>query len=264
MNWLDPDKLIPLAIEGLVAAAILAATFVVARQVQRVTHRALTRARFDEALGRFLSQIVRWLVLAAGVIAAMESVGIKTTSLVAVLASAGLAVGLALQGSLSNFAAGVMILIFRPFRLGDIVTAGGHTGSVLDIGLFATTLATPDNQAIIVPNSAVMGGSIVNHTSRGTRRAEVGVGVAYGLNLREVIPVLEEAARNTPNVLADPPPDVVFANMGASSLDLVVRAWCSSDDYLGVLHDLRLAVYEALEARGIEIPFNQVVVHQAS
>jgi small conductance mechanosensitive channel len=180
-----------------------------------------------------------------------------------VFASAGLAIGLALQGSLANFAAGVMILFFRPFSLGDKITAGGHTGVVAEIGLFATTFDTPNVEKIIIPNSAITGGPIVNITTMGVIRGTVSVGVGYGESIHKSLEVIQKAAASAACVKQDPAPAVAFTNFGASSLDIDVHCHCDAADYLDMLHNVRVAVYDALNAEGIEIPFNQIVVHQA-
>lgn len=263
----NPADLVPMLIglgtSLMIAVLTLVVGWVVSKWARKLALSSLDRAKVDIAVARFVSYIVQYTVLAATIIAALGAVGVETTSLVAVLASAGLAVGLALQGSLSSFASGVMILLFRPFELGDVITAGGHTGGVVDIGLFATTLHTPSNEKIILPNSAVTGGSIVNITTLGTRRVSVAVGVAYGASVSEVIGVLERAAKGVPNTLDDPGPGVAFTGLGASSLDFAVMVWGKSEDFLAISHDLRTAIYVELEGAGIDIPYNQIVVHQA-
>jgi small conductance mechanosensitive channel len=253
-----------LIVGGATALLILIIGWIISKWVNSLTRKVLLGRKIDEALSRFLGQIAQYVVLAAALIAALEAVGVVTTSLIAILGSAGLAVGLALQGNLGHFASGVMILFFRPFGLGDIISAGGHTGLVDDIGLFATTLKTPDNEKAIVPNGGVTGGPIVNHTVLGQRRGSIEVGVAYGSDLAKVIEILEKAAKRADLVLADPAPAVAFVGLGASSLDLVVMPWSTSDDYLGMLHNVRTAVYEELNAAGVDIPFNQIVVHNAA
>ncbi len=215
-------------------------------------------------LAGFLGNLVRYLVLAAAIIAALERMGVETTSAIAILGSAGLAIGLAMQGSLSNFAAGVMILFFKPFRQGDVITAGGETGGVTDIGLFATTMVTPSNRKIIVPNTAITGGNITNYTTLGTRRETVAVGVAYGADVGQVMEVLMGAATRSDKVMSDPAPAVAFVDMAASSLNFAVHIWTTSDDWLDGLHNVRRACYEDLNAAGIEIPYDQIVVHQAA
>ncbi len=254
---------IPLVQGILLAIVIFVVGWIASKWARALVVGMFRRRRMDEALGRFLGSLAQYAVLAAAVIAALGAVGIETTSLVAIFASAGLAVGLALQGNLANFASGVMILIFRPFDLGDIITAGGHTGAVDDIGIFATTLVTPGNEKIIVPNAAIMGGSIVNLTTLGNRRAEIDVGVAYGADVGQVMEVLARAAASADLVLADPAPAVAFVGLGASSIDFKVLVWAKSTDWIPVQHNVRRAVYEALNEAGIDIPFNQIVVHQA-
>ncbi len=237
--------------------------WIVAKWIERAVRAMMEKAKADAALGRFLGSLARYAVLAATVIAALGAAGIKTTSVVAIFASAGLAVGLALQGSLANFAAGVMILFFRPFVLNDFVTAGGSTGTVHDIGIFATTLLTPNNETVFIANKSITNATVTNYTRQGTRRGAVEVGVAYGSKLEEVIPVLEKAARKCDLVLADPAPAVAFVSLGASSLDCKVLAWSKAPDYLAMLHQVRVNIYDELNAAGIEIPFQQIVVHEA-
>lgn len=221
--------------------------------------------QLDVAVSRFLGQIVRYVVLAATIIAALDRMGIETTSVLAIFASAGLAVGLALQGSLSNFASGVMVLFFKPFRIGDVISAGGETGGVVDIGLFAVTLVTPDNRKIIIGNSAITGGNITNYTTLGTRRSTVEVGVAYGSDIKQVVSILKAAALRSDKVLADPDVGVAFVEMAASSLNFAVHFWTSSEgnDWLDGLHNVRESIYDDLNAAGVEIPFDQVVMHSA-
>lgn len=261
-----PDSLDAQA--GLIAGAIYALLIIIAgwiasKWANSSLLKLMRKRNVDEALARFLAAIVRYAVLAAFIIAALEKVGIASTSLVAIFASAGLAIGLALQGSLGNFASGVMILFFRPFSLGDRVKAGGETGVVKDIGLFATTLMTPANETIIVPNSAVTGGVIYNFTREGKLRGEVAVGVAYGADIAQVCEVLTTATQSAEHVMQDPAPAVAFVDMAASSLNFKILAWAENANYLGMLHNVRKAAYDALNEAGIEIPFDQIVVHQA-
>lgn len=264
----DPQALVQLGIfygtQLLWAVLILVVGWMGSKWAAGFVHRWGARAKADEALSRFFSAIAQYAVLAAAVIAALAKVGIETTSVVAIFASAGFAVGMALQGSLGNFASGVMILFFRPFDLGDKVQVAGETGDVSDIGLFATTLLTPDNKKVIVPNGAITSGTIVNITTRGTLRGSIDFGVAYGTDLAKAMDIAMKAAASVDVVLADPGPACAFVEMGASSLNFQVHCWCSSADYLTMLHEVRLAVYHGLDAEGIDIPFDQVVMHQAT
>lgn len=249
---------------GLFALLIFIVGWIISKWVNRMVNTTLKkRFEVDVALARFLGNIAQYAVLAMAVIAALGKVGVQTTSLVAIFASAGLAVGLALQGSLSNFASGVMILFFRPFDLEDMITAGGVTGVVKDIGIFATTFQNPGNDKIIVPNSKVIGGNIENHTTLGTRRASIDAGVAYGSDLKQVTDILAKAGRRSQGVLADPPVGVAFTEMAASSINFQVHVWCNQEDYLSVIHNVRSAIYDDLIAADIDIPFDQVVMHNA-
>ena len=254
---------VPLATGIVMATLVFGIGWMASKWANRLAVSAGKRAKLDEAITRFAGSMVQYTVLAATVIAALGQLGVETTSLVAVFASAGLAIGLALQGTLSNFASGVMILFFRPIQLGDVVTVGGQTGKVMDIGLFATTLHTPENIKIVQSNSSVMGGTILNLTTLGTRRASIDIGVAYGSDLEQVMKICTAAASSCELVLDDPAPAIAFTEMGASSLNFKLHCWAKSADWVAMQHQVRLAAYKALDANGIEIPFNQIVVHQA-
>lgn len=258
------NQLIAWGLQGLQALLVMAVGWVVAKMVYGRILGIIQSRGLDLALGRFLAQIARWSILGATVIAALGIVGVEVMGLMAVFASAGVAVGLALQGNLSNFASGVMILVFRPFDVGDVITAAGSTGAVQEIGLFATTMHTPGNEKIIVPNSAITGGTILNLTTLGTRRAAIPVGVAYGSDAVQVMGILSKAAASVPLVLEDPAVAVAFTGLGASSIDFTVLVWAKSSDWVAVQGAVRHACYDALNEAGIDIPFDQVVVHQAS
>ena len=245
------------------AALILVVGRWIGRRLQDLTRQLLGKAKVDEMLSQFLSVLVYYSILAATIIAALEKVGIRTASLLAVFASAGLAIGLALQGSLSNFAAGTMLLFFRPFKSGDLVEAGGKVGVVDHIGLFTTKLITLNNEEVIVPNSSITGDCITNYTAKESRRAEVDIGVAYGEDLKKVVEVLKSAALKNTKAVEEPAPGVYLAEFGASSVNFKVRAFVKPPDYFPMLHELRVQVYEDLNDAGIEIPFDQIVVHQA-
>ena len=251
-------------IEGaLIALGIFILGWLISKWVQRLVLKVLRKNGVDEALTGFLASMAQWIVIAAAAIAAMDKAGLPATSLLALLGAAGLAVGLALQGTLSNFAAGVMILLFRPFTIGHRVKIDGETGAVKEVGLFATTLSTPDKDTIIIPNSQVTSGTITNYSSEGKYRANVDIGVAYGVDVAHAMDVIQKALVNTDLVLDEPAPDVAFAGFGASSLDFVARGWCLPDDLPSMSHNARVSIYNALEAAGIEIPYDQVVIHNA-
>ena len=253
----------PLIIGIAKALVILILAWIGAKWAHAVSLSTFRKRKIEEAVSRFLAMLVQYAVLAAGVIAAIQAVGIATTSLVAILGSAALAIGLALQGSLSHFAAGVMVLLNRPFSIGDVITAAGETGKVDEIGLFATVLITPENHKIIIPNGSVIGGSITNLTVLGTRRGDVPVGVAYGSDPDKVIQVLVDTAKQLEGVLAEPEPAAILVGFGASSVDFKLTFFAKSDEWFAVSGRARIAVYEALDAAGIEIPFDQLVLHKA-
>lgn len=248
-----------------VAILTMVAGWVIGKLAKRAVLSVLKkRSLGSEALARFLSDLARWVILAVAVIAAIEKVGVQTTSVLTLLASAGLAVGLALQGSLAHFASGVMLLIFRPFDIGDVVTAGGHTGQVVDVGLFATTMHTPDQEKIIVPNGQIASGSIVNITALGRRRGVVDVSVAYGTDIKRVVEVCTQATNGVDAVESETGVTVMFTSMAASAIEFKVLYFTSADDHLPALHLVRQACYDALNREGIEIPYDQIVLHQAA
>ncbi len=243
------------------AIAILILGRIGARVGSEFIRRGLVRAKSDPALVGFAANLAYYAVITFAVIAALSSFGIQTASFIAVLGAAGLAVGLALQGSLSNFAAGVLILIFRPFNIGDLVQVSGHMGTVKDIGIFTTTLHSFDNQRIIVPNSEVMGTTIVNVNANETRRVDLTAGIAYHDDIGKAKAVLEGILEKHPKVLADPAPTVQVAELGDSSVNFVVRPWVRTEDYWDVYFDVTRAIKEEFDEAGISIPFPQHDVH---
>lgn len=262
-DWQNLDTYWPLIIKVGTALLILFIGWIASKWANRLVLKAFRARKLDEALGRFIGSMAKYAVLAAAVISALGRVGVQAASLITIFATAGLAVGLALQGSLSNFASGVMILLFRPFDIDDKVEIAGATGTVKDIGIMATTILTPDNHRIIVPNSSVLGGNIINYTVEGKIRGTVSVGVAYGSDVVKVQEILLKAAKRVGVVLDDPAPAVAFVGLGASSLDFNVMAWATPGNFLAMLAEVRTAVYDDLNAAGIDIPFNQIVVHKA-
>ncbi|AUX44190.1 uncharacterized protein SOCE26_056540 [Sorangium cellulosum] len=246
------------------ALGILIAGWIGSKWAYRLAVKALSRSHLDPALARFLSSILRYIVLAATFIASMETVGIHTTSLVAVVASAGLAVGLALQGSLSNFASGVLILFFKHFQLGDKVKVGDHTGIVEDIGIFTTTLVSTDNEKIVIPNASVTSGAILNFSDRGFLRGAVTVTVEGRLrDLGRAMEALVRAGCRTGGVTQEPTPTVFLTDMEDGSLDLTLTAWYKAVDEDETMHNLRVAVLEELEAAGVKLMNRtQLILHQ--
>jgi len=186
---------------------------------------------------------------------------VETTSFAAVVAAAGLAIGLALQGSLSNFAAGVLLILFKPFKAGNFIKAGGEMGTVIEVGLLTTELKTPDNVKIIMPNSSIMAGAITNLSAHPTRRVDMSVGVGYGDDLNQAKQIMLDLLLADERVLKDPAPQIEVANLGDSSVDFVVRPWVHAADYWGVKFDFTKSVKESFDAAGISIPFPQRDVH---
>ena len=203
----------------------------------------------------------RWLPLAVVMIAVLNLFGIETTSLIALIGAAGLAIGLALQGTLSNFAAGVMLLIFRPFKIGDYVEVAGAAGSVLEIGVFTTTVNTPDNVRVTIPNAAVYGQTISNYSANPSRRVDLVMGISYSDDIGKAIEVMKAVLDRDDRVLAEPAPQIAVSELGDSSVNLVVRPWCAGSDYWALRFDLTRAFKEELEAAGCSIPFPQRDLH---
>ena len=226
-----------------------------------VTRRALTRSKVDESLVGFAASFVKGGIIVFAVIAALSKFGVQTTSFIAVIGAAGLAVGLALQGSLSNFAAGVLILLFRPFRVGDTVESSGSRGKVTEIGILATTLATPDNQKVILPNGALMNSKIVNVNAFPTRRIDLIASISYSDDIEQARDVLHGTLAAHPQVLKDPTPVVEVLEMADSSVNLVVRPWVNTADYWPVYYDLNRSIKIELERNGLSIPFPQRDIH---
>jgi small conductance mechanosensitive channel len=243
------------------AIALLVIGFWIARRMRSGVGRALARGKVDASLIPFVSGIVYYAALAVVLIAVLSLFGIETTSLVAVFGAAGLAIGLALQGTLSNFSAGVMLLLFRPFKKGDFVDVAGVKGSVVEIGVFSTSLATPDNIGIIIPNSAIFGSVISNYNVHETRRNDMVIGISYDDDIDSAFAIIESVLAGDERVLAEPAAGVFVANLGDSSVDIAVRPWCKGSDYWPLRADLTKKIKQALEAGGCSIPYPQRDVH---
>jgi small conductance mechanosensitive channel len=244
-----------------VALIVLIAGWILAGWVGGIARKALARARIDETLSKFLSKTARWAIILLVVLACLSVFGVETTSVAAVIGSAGIAVGLAFQGTLSNFAAGIMLLMFRPFHVGDVITVAGQTGKVDEIELFTTTLDTFDNRRFIIPNGQVFGAMIENITYHPRRRADVDVGVAYSADIDRTREVLTQAARNVPGGLLEPEPAVILLGLGESAVNWSVRVWAKAGEFADVRQATIRAVKVALDEAGIGIPFPQMDVH---
>jgi small conductance mechanosensitive channel len=241
------------------------ALYIVGWSIARLTRRSLgklfARTDFDETLEVFLTSLAYWTVLAFTMVAVLGAFGIQTASIVAILASAGLAIGLAMQGTLSNFASGFMILLFRPFKLGDFIEAGGVSGTVSVVGLFSTGLETPDNVHIIVPNGRIFGETIKNYSFNDTRRVDLVLGVSYDDDLSKALAVIERVLAAESRILPEPAPVTAVHELADSSVNLVVRPWCRRTDYWAMRWDLTRTLKEELEAAGCSIPYPQRDVH---
>ncbi|MEZ6011124.1 MAG: mechanosensitive ion channel [Hyphomonas sp.] len=220
-----------------------------------VRHQALKRPNIDATLGGFFASIVRWFLTAATLIAALQLFGVQATSFVAILGAMTLAIGLSLQGALGNIASGIMVMLFRPYSVGQYVELAGEGGTVRDINLFQTILASPDNVQIIVPNSQAIAGVIRNYAGYPTRRIDLVFSVDYGDGLEHAIEVIEGTVKADTRVLADPTPVVRVSTLGASSVDIIARPWVKTEDYWEARWALTKSVKEALDAAGITIPY---------
>lgn len=261
-TWLtnNSDLLIQYGVNVISAILILFIGNLVVKGVAGSVANVLKKKEMDKAVVDFIHGLVRYTLFIIVLIAALSRIGVQTASVVAVIGAAGLAVGLALQGSLSNFAAGVLIVAFRPFKSGDYVEIGG-VGSVDSIQIFQTVLKSPDNKMVVVPNSAVIGGAITNYSRHETRRVDMVIGVSYKSDLQKTKRVLRETLEKDPRILKDPDMTIGVLTLADSSINFVVRPWCKTSDYWAVYFDSMQAIKEALDANGIEIPFPQMDVH---
>lgn len=236
----------------------------IARLLTNVIEKTLVRNSVDPTIISFTRNVSYAAMLTFVVIASLGQVGIQTASFVAVIGAAGLAIGLALQGSLANFASGVLMLIFKPFKAGDFIEAGGTAGVVEEIHVFSTQLRSPDNKTLIVPNSAIMGGNIVNYSTKPTRRVDLVVGVSYEADLAHVKLVLQDIVKADDRVLTDPAPVIAVSELADSSVNLVVRPWVKSADYWDVYFGLTERIKVRFDEEGIGIPYPQMDLHVAS
>jgi len=236
----------------------------VAKGVRRGVRRMLEKGGADPIIVGFMGSITYIALLAFVVVAALGQLGIQTTSFIAILGAAGLAVGLALQGSLANFAAGFLMIIFRPFKVGDFIEGAGVAGVVQDIQIFTTTLKTGDNKTIIIPNAKISGDNIINYSSEENRRVDMTVGVAYDADLSKVRDVLQDIIGKEDRILSDPASQIAVAELADSSVNFIVRVWTKSGDYWGVKFDMTETIKNRFDEAGIGIPFPQRDIHIVS
>ncbi|MFT7300528.1 MAG: small conductance mechanosensitive channel [Porticoccus sp.] len=245
----------------LMALVIFVVGKIIAKWLSQRVRAMLKKKEMDEAIQDFVSALVYYFLFAFVAIAALGQLGIHTASFVAVIAAAGLTVGLALQGSLANFAAGVLILTFKPYRVGDFVEVAGVSGSVIKVLVFTTELNTGDNKRVIIPNGQTMGGTITNYSTNDTRRVDLVIGIGYGDDIDNAKKVLEKVVAADARVLQDPAPTIAVVELADSSVNFVVRPWVNNADYWGAYFGLTEAVKKRFDAEGISIPFPQSDVH---
>lgn len=251
------DQAIQLGLRLAAALLVVLVGIWVARRLANVAERAFGRARFDVTLASFLRNLLYGILIALLIVTALQVVGVPSAPLVAALGAGGLAIGLSLQGSLSNLAWGVLLALFRPFRVGDFVEVGGTMGSVDAINLMYTQLVMPDGREAIIPNAKIGGDAIINFNRRGTRRFELTVGIGYKDDIGTAMAEIEKLFEADPRILKDPAPGVWTASLGESSVDLVIRGWTRIDDLWATQTDFLRAIKEAFDGAGISIPFPQ-------
>jgi small conductance mechanosensitive channel len=262
IDWSElQDTLLVYELKILYALVILIVGYWIARGCRAALRSLMRRRNLDEAVAAFTGNLVYYAVVTFAVIAALAKLGLQTASFIAVIGAAGLAIGLALQGSLANFAAGVLLIIFRPFKSGDFVEVAGTTGVVTAIDIFTTVLTSPDNRRIIIPNSQVMGGKIVNYSALDQRRVDLVIGVSYDADLDQVRQVLRDTVTADERVLAEPEPVIAVLELADSSVNLVVRPWVKTADYWAVYFALQEQIKKRLDAAEIGIPYPQHDVH---
>jgi small conductance mechanosensitive channel len=233
----------------------------VAKAIRGLVQRMMRKAQMDETLLKFVGNLTYIALLAFIIIAALSQLGIQTTSFIAVLGAAGLAIGLALQGSLANFAAGFLMILFRPIRVGDYIEGAGVAGTVEEIQIFTTTLVTPDNKTVIIPNASLTGDNIVNWTMKGTRRVDLVMGIGYDDDIDKAKQIMADILAEDERILKDPAPQIAMVELADSSVNFVVRPWANASDYWGVYMGITEKIKKAFDANGISIPYPQRDVH---
>ena len=250
-----------ISISLLMALAILIIGRQLVKLILRLITVALEKSNVEDTVRIFVTNLLNTLLMILVFIAAINQLGIETTSIIAVLGAAGLAIGLALQGSLSNFAAGILIVIYRPYKVGDYIEAGNYAGTVKDIQIFSTVLKTPDNKIVVVPNGSIMNGSIVNYSDQDTRRIDLIISCGYEDDIDKVRSVLEDILKKEKRVLKDPKPQIAVTELADSSVNFIFRPWVKRVDYLPVYYSLLEEVKKRFDKEGISIPYPQSDVH---
>lgn len=263
INWFNnnSDQLIHYGFQLIYAITIFVIGRIIARSISKVLEKSLKAKSVDKAVSGFIGSLTYAVVLVAVVLMSLSQIGVETTSFIAILGAAGLAIGLALKDSLSNFASGVLIIILKPFKAGDFVEAAGVAGSVVKIEIFSTMFKTGDNKIVIVPNSSITGGSIVNYSREATRRVDLIIGVSYDADLKQTKQLLTDVVTAHEKVLKDPAPTIAVLELADSSVNFVVRPWVNTADFWPVKFDLTEQIKIALDDAGIGIPYPQMDVH---
>ena len=256
------EKLIQFSPKIVAAILILIIGFWITKKIVKLTRKVMGTRGVDETLQKFLGDLIGWALKVMIFIVAISQLGVETTSFIAILGAAGLAIGLALQGSLANFAGGTLIMIFKPFKVGDLIEAQGELGVVKEIQIFVTKLISPGNKLVIIPNGVLSNGNIVNYTEEGKLRIDLTFGIGYGEDIKKAKEVLTQVMLDDPKVLKDPEPSVNVSELADSSVNFAVRPWATPDDYWDVYFGVTEAGKLALDKAGIEIPYPHRVVYK--
>ena len=256
------NYVLPWGINIVMAAAIFIIGKFIVKMLVKLSKKLMVKAKVDNILVSFIASIINAVLMLFVVIAALDRLGVETTSLIALIGAAGLAIGLALQGTLQNLASGVMLIIFRPFSDGDFVEAGGVSGVVEKIGIFTTTMRTGDNREIIIPNGEIFGGTITNYSKRETRRVDMVFGIGYGDDIKKAKDIINKILSEDSRILSDPAPLVAVGELADSSVNFNVRPWCKTADYWDVYFDTHENIKLTFDAEGISIPYPQMDIHQ--
>ncbi|WP_108651097.1 small-conductance mechanosensitive channel MscS [Dongshaea marina] len=262
-GWIEQNQglLIQYGVNIVAALLVLIIGLFAASLISRGVGRVMVKRRVDQTIVDFISGLLKYLLIIVVVIAALSRVGVQTASVIAILGAAGLAVGLALKNSLSNFASGILLIMFRPFKNGDYVEAGGSSGTVTHIKIFSTILTMPDNKEVTLPNSSVMGGKIINYSKNPTRRIDLVIGVSYDADLRQTRDILQRVIDAESRILPEPAPLIAVNALGDSSVNFIVRPWVNRADHFSVHNQLLEEIKIALDAANIGIPYPQMDVH---
>jgi len=260
-NEFVKDTLIPIVTSIALALVVLFIGKIIIKRLVKVIAKTMEKRNTDATLRPFFTSMLNFGLQAILYISVIGVLGVETTSFAAILAAAGLAIGMALSGTLQNFAGGVMILIFKPYKVGDLIEAQGYTGVVSEIQLFVTIMKTPDNKTILIPNGPLSNGSMVNFSTEGQRRVDWTVGIGYGDDVDKAKAVINSMIAADSRILKDPVPFVAVSELADSSVNFAVRAWVNAEDYWGVFFDMNENVYKTFDKEGLNIPYPQMDVH---